>query len=194
MRPTTDEEGKVYCKEMIPDMAGTFSGTCVIIGGGKTMWDEFEEVKALGDYDRICVNVAGMFIPNPVRHLFSWHAPQISAIKKFRMAEMPGDESLCHSVRQDIGIDVVWYLCGRASTSGLSAIDFAFLLGYQKYILCGVPMDASGYFYKPTINHEFFDRFRHKEVHDKAQQYPNKIRSMSGFTKEIFGYPTKDWL
>jgi hypothetical protein len=193
-RLTTDEEGYVYCRTYIPKIAGMYSGACAIIGGGKQMWNEFEQLKALEtEVDIICVNVAGMFIPK-AKHLFSWHAKQISAIKAFRKAEMPDDESLVHSVREHPGIDYVWYLTGCASTSGLSAVDFAWLLGYRKYILVGVPMDNTGYFYKPSVNHEFYDIHRQKEVRDKSRQYGDSVKSFSGYTQEIFGTPTREWL
>lgn len=187
-RLTTDAEGLLYCKEYIPEIAGTYSGTCVIVGSGRDMWIDWDKVKDKG-FDVMGVNVGGQFIPR-VTHLFSWHCVQISAIAAFRKQEFYGQEFLTHSVRKYPGIDWVWYLSGGASMSGISAIDLCVLLGYENIILCGVPMDDSGYFYGRPKNSEICDVYRQEEVVRLKKKFGDKVKSLSGYTCEIFGAPT----
>ena len=194
LRRTTSEEERFYCKTQIPDIAGTYSGVVIIVGGGKTMWEELEAVNVISKHhDIIAVNIAGMLLPR-VDHLFSWHKKQISLISKFRYVEYPGEKHLCHSVNYLEGLDYTWFITGQSSTSGLSSIHLAWLLGYKKIILVGVPLDGSGYFYKPSINKCLGDNDRGKEIDRMYNDFKDNVRSMSGRTKEVFGSPDTKWI
>jgi hypothetical protein len=191
-RFATEEERKVYPEPVIPVIAGTFSGVCRIIGGGSSMWVDHKESEVLlNGTDILCVNMAGMVIPD-AKHLFSWHKKQLSAIKAWRMAEWAGDKAITHSVQENGGIEWVWRFNGGTSVSGLSAIDLAWLLGYRKIALVGVPMDGNGYFYKPTDNPDMHDKWRHIEVRRLKDIYGDAVKSFSGVTMEVFGHP-KEW-
>jgi hypothetical protein len=52
-------------------------------------------------------------------------------------------------------------------------------------------MDGNGYFYKPQDNPDMHDRHRHREVCKLKDVYGDKVKSFSGFTKEVFGHPTE---
>jgi hypothetical protein len=74
--------------------------------------------------------------------------------------------------------------------SGSSAITGAFAairMGYEKIILCGCPLTGNA----PEGNS--YEAFRpgwetHKEV------FMGRVKSMSGWTMELLGYPTEEWL
>lgn len=153
------------------------------------MWQDFQDSEKMFEgTDIICVNMSGMVIPKAT-HLFSWHKKQISAIKEWRVAEWPDCKAVVHSVGDHGRVDWIWRFNGGTSVSGLSCIDLAHLLGYNEIVLVGIPMDNKGYFYKPTDNPDMHDRYRHDEVKKIRQMYGDKIKSFSGFTKEIFGAP-----
>lgn len=188
-RFVTEEERKIYPEPAIPIIAGTYSGTVRIIGGGSCMWQDFKESEGLlPGTDIICVNMSGMVIPHAT-HLFSWHKKQISAIKEWRIAEWSDCKAVVHSVDDYGRVNWIWRFNGGTSVSGLSCIDLAHLLGYSKIILVGIPMDNKGYFYKPNDNPDMHDRWRHDEVKKIHQLYGDKVKSFSGFTKEVFGAP-----
>ena len=105
------------------------------------------------------------------------------------MAEWPDCKAIVHSVENYNRVNVSWHFNGGTSVSGLSCIDLAWLLGYRKIILCGVPMDNKGYFYKPTDNKEMHDKHRHHEVYKLKSIYGESVKSFSGFTQEVFGSP-----
>jgi hypothetical protein len=191
-RFATEEERKIYTEPTIPIIAGTYSGTCRIIGGGSSMWNDYKESEVLlGGTDIICVNMAGMVIPQ-AKHLFSWHKKQLSAIKAWRMAEWPDCKAVVHSVSEEGRIDWIWRFNGGTSVSGLSCIDLAWLLGYRRIALVGIPMDGNGYFYKPQDNPDMHDKWRHREIRKLKEVYGNAVKSFSGVTKEVFGHPG-DW-
>ncbi len=200
MRLATQEEQNYYCKEWIPKIAGTCSGTLIINGGGKTMWEDrgklflaYQELQAELKFDQMAVNVAAMFIPN-LQHIFSLHHNQIAGIARFRKHEYCQHKALVHSNKASEGIDYAWKLSLRASTSGLVAVTLGKVLGYDKFILCGVPMDGSGYFYKPTINETFEDDMRLREIVVTKEVFGDSVKSMSGRTKDILGSPTARWI
>jgi len=74
--------------------------------------------------------------------------------------------------------------------SGSSAITGAFAavtLGYKKIILCGCPLDGKSPEGNPYSN------FRPGWLVNRGA-FGNKVRSMSGWTQELFGMPTMEWL
>jgi hypothetical protein len=191
-RFATDDERRIYNEVEIPVIAGTYSGVVRIIGGGSSMWSDFKESEVLlQGTDIICVNLAGMVIPN-AKHLFSWHKKQLSAIKAWRLAEWPDCKAIVHSVSEEGRIDWTWRFNGGTSVSGLSCIDLAYLLGYRKIALVGIPMDGNGYFYKPNDNPDMHDKYRWKEIGRLKEIYGNQVKSFSGHTLEVFGHP-KEW-
>jgi len=68
----------------------------------------------------------------------------------------------------------------------------AWLLGYRRIALVGIPMDGNGYFYKPTDNKEMHDKHRHGEVVRLKEFYGDAVKSFSGNTMDVFGHP-KEW-
>jgi hypothetical protein len=188
-RLATDDEFRILSQRTIPAIAGTYSGTVRIIGGGSLMLDDLEESKRLlPNTDIICVNVAGVVVPDAT-HLFSWHPKQLSAIKQFRRAEWADDKSVVHCQSEGSSVDYVWSFNGGTSVSGLTAIDLAYLLGYRRIALVGIPMDGNGYFYKRTDNVDMHDKERHSEVGKIRHVHGDMVKSFSGFTKEVFGHP-----
>ncbi len=158
------------------------------------MWEDLKRAKEIiGTCDVIATNVSAMFIPE-ARHIYSMHAQQISAISRFRKHEYADQNAVTHSIKLLDDIDYMWKLTGIVSTSGLAAALLAKLLGYRKIVLAGVPMDASGYFYKPTFNEAFPDRCRGLEMQSMKNLLGGSVKSMSGRTREAFGEPSQAWV
>jgi hypothetical protein len=192
MRKTTEAEMEFYRREFIHTIAGTFGGKIRICGGGSSLWDDYEKSKAFGG-DVMCVNVAGMFVPHPVHHLFSWHADRIGPIKEWRTKEIPDDKSIVHATAPHPYVDYIWNFSGGTSTSGITAVELAWLLGYRRIMLVGIPMDNSGYFYQRKHNPSLWDKWRKRELRDIGQKVKWQIKSFSGYTKELYGEPPEDW-
>lgn len=71
---------------------------------------------------------------------------------------------------------------GYSGSSALLGVKIGFKLGYQKMILCGCPLDL-GKYQKFQTGWLF--------VRDLVA---DRVRSMSGWTRELLGSPTEDWL
>lgn len=74
-------------------------------------------------------------------------------------------------------------------TSALFATLVALSLGYEKIVLAGCPMDKNGHWYfgdednGPNWNEEDYQIWREFALTEQAK----KVRSLSGFTKEVLG-------
>jgi len=101
-------------------------------------------------------------------------------------------------------IDVHWPNCVTLATSGGSAIAIALEMGFQGILLCGMPMNGGdGYFQgsamqqdEPRFGMESPDSDYIRGYREKLVEFTEKqpralrvVRSMSGFTRELFGAP-----
>lgn len=104
------------------------------------------------------------------------------------------------------GINVYWPDCVTLATSGGSAIAIALRMGFEEIILCGMPMNGGdGYFKQSVIEQDeprfglepsasdYVRNYQEKlvEFAKKEPEALNRVRSLSGFTRELFGAP--DW-
>jgi hypothetical protein len=65
----------------------------------------------------------------------------------------------------------------------------------HRVVLCGCPFDTSGHFNDESANYhagELWDWFLRGHPHREG--FNVNVRSMSGQTRELFGYPEKEWL
>jgi hypothetical protein len=80
-----------------------------------------------------------------------------------------------------------------AGSSGLFAVKVAIEEGFERIVLAGVPMTAEGAHYYDakvwTAAHVFHSGWNHR-----LPQIKDIVRSMSGWTRELLGEPTRDWL
>jgi hypothetical protein len=201
MKPDTMElEGPA------PSIANTESGNCIVIASGRCLWDDLEACPFvakdhLPKCDVIGVNFAGVFWHNPLKHWVSIHGEYFKYWFTWRREQMKHEEPQTHSTdrkpsRESPYVKNIWPFVNSGGTSGLCAIYVALGLGYSKVILCGLPLDASGHFYtSPYRKHAFGNRSQEKCWENSRDLYfKDRVRSMSGKTKEIIGYPDDEWL
>lgn len=65
--------------------------------------------------------------------------------------------------------------------------------GY-KVVLCGCPLDSSGYYFGNGQKGEHGGELWSWFLRGHAHRPPYSVRSMSGNTRELFGYPDMEWL
>ena len=83
---------------------------------------------------------------------------------------------------------------GASGSSGLLAVKIALLeLGCDRVILCGVPMTAEANHYKRLKRWDAVDNFR-TEWQARQSELALYVRSWSGWTAELFGMPTLDFV
>lgn len=153
----------------------------------------------------ICVNDAAALVAGD--YLFTQH-PERAAGYKSRSCNPDIVVHTGKSLQRASlpAIDVYWPDALRNSTSGGSASWLALALGARRVILCGMPLDGgSGYHPGILVHHdeprvgmvpsssEYLRAYQSALAAWAEALGPRKqiIRSLGGFTRELFGAP--DW-
>lgn len=184
------------------------SKNLIICGSSKNVWEEFQVAQSFfgkDNFSLMCVNLAllgfqfyhqtGLI---KVDHFVSLEISLMKALKKDFAHDI---NSHCNQYAPEI--DTVHQdINSSGGTSGFFAMQIGLKLGYEKIILCGIPLDNSPHFYDfpgvdwggcndGEIRHTWdiwIDRVKRQNPCPSL-----KIRSMSGKTKDMFGEPTDDW-
>jgi hypothetical protein len=168
------------------------------LGGALTVWDDYAAAQRLlsGRLHNVLVVTCNLGGLHYAGHLDAWvslHSEWMSDwIEERRRLGYP-DAAL-------VGIHREWDIPGAKvldmrwpGSSGLYMAQFAIeVLGAERAILCGVPMDGTG----SHIHHggawEKPERYHEGFVLAKCHGAP--IRSMSGWTRDLMGAPDAEWL
>lgn len=197
-----------------PPVAGQFSGTLLVMGGGRTIWEDLEKFPHQGDLgthesssfvaaDVMAINDIGAYYHHTIRHWATLHTDYMAGWMKYRLGHNYGNRGhvFTHGQRPDPAIQFVWDLEAQGGTSGLFGVLVGLLLGYQKIVLAGMPMDNSGHFFGPSSKAVQDDStcFADRVVTGTWQWardnvFKGRVRSLSGRTRERLGEPDKAWL
>lgn len=96
---------------------------------------------------------------------------------------------ICHKQWNDM-VDIIRPIDLKKEPSGSSALLGTLVAidrGYKKIILCGCPLQGKN---DKGVSYVVFQ----KGWKFHKQSVADYVRSMSGWTKEFFGYPTLEWL
>lgn len=190
----------------VPSIAGQELGNLLILGGGKCVWEDYLEARALfggkGSYHIMCVNdIALQFKAEPIQHAVSLHKRILPAIKGVRAEKGMLEPVTTHCHKPGPGVEERWSICNVGGTSGMFATKIAIVMGYKKIIVCGVPMDNNGHYFDPlNINDNNSTTFKGssnivawREL-GETKIAKHRVRSMSGRTRATLGEPTKEWV
>lgn len=166
------------------------------LGGAASVWDELKAAQALvGARPHIIVacNHAGIQYPGRIDAWATLHNERFNGWREERAARGGNTDyrAFIHARMRGVEAEVEphgWY-----GSSGLYMAQVALnRLGAAGAILCGVPMDAD----QPHIHWpgRWQDTGRYRPGFEAAKADGANIRSMSGWTEEIFGRPSAAWI
>jgi len=168
----------------------------LVVGSGYSVKDDLEAVKQFGKPDIvICVNEIALTMDCDVWATLHPENLEGKGWANKRVAngfELP--KIVAHKPMKYV-TDVLGYRMGNSNSSGSSglyAVKVALSMGYKRVILAGVPMQAKPHFNKPndwTDCNCFLPTWR-----DNKAMLKKYVRSMSGWTKELLGYPDQEFL
>ena len=187
--------------------------TALIIGGGACVWDDLDALEAMvGRWrgpvfavnDAACRrDVNGRCWTRKIDHFCTLHAEKVARWKQERRKLVL---SLGRSTEWDYfetwsctkRTPVDHHFSGNTKgSSGLYAVSVAFHLGHPRVVLCGVPMDNRRNAFRDETEWKAYRRYTDAWV-DRARnarpEFVDRIRSMSGWTREKFGAPTPEWI
>jgi hypothetical protein len=147
------------------------------------------------DYMAIGVDAVKRGISS-VKYIATYHPEDIPEIKE-KMKDFDDYRIICHvengskniNNKPISGVDIVIEYEPPTGSSALLGTLAAIKLGYKKIILCGCPLEGKS---KRQPN-EVYSTF-HKGWQSKRETVIDCVRSVSGWTKEFLGEPTKEWL
>ena len=178
----------------------------LVIGCSTDVWGEVYEAKALTEFDAVyCVKLAGVHWTGG---RFSWvtlHPEFMDAYEAERkalglhsdyeiVAPLSGEVGM-HGTKGKITRRVSYRYQGMNSSasSGGYAAKIALEDGHDKVILAGVPMRQEDNHFtrgKPWLQRDSFISGWNLSV----PHFKGKVKSMSGMTREVLGYPDAEWI
>lgn len=169
---------------------------CFVLGGAKSVWDEFQTGRALlGDLPVIGTNHAGRVYRE---EMVAWASLETSLMETWvadRNREgHPMPARIVSNKPGRVITDVInWFLPGQEElgSSGLLAVHAAIEFGFDRVYLCGVPLTPDG----EHFNYSGTWTAAYTHHPGWVQCYPflkGKVQSFSGWTAQVFGYPTCD--
>lgn len=179
----------------------------LVLGGAATVWDDADRALSLGEFDGVVTcNDITVAWPGPITAAVSLHAEQwgLWIERRDRLGHPRPAQVFGHTTARDSILRLPPCITDwtgfrfpgqvESGSSGLFALKVALLdLGFDKAVLCGVPMTSVGA--------HFFDARQwdgaksHKQGWREAlSQIESRARSMSGWTRDILGEPTAHWI
>lgn len=167
--------------------------TALILGGAESVWDEAERALKLFTPDAVAaVNDSIPRWPHRLDYAITLHPSKMENwVKDRRNKGLNVDCELWAHKRHGNSVHRVtddW-----AGSSGLFAVKILMQEGFGGIVLAGVPMDKQGGHIVRKTQWVSADMFRKGWLKHQCEIAPF-VRSMSGWTKELFGPPTAEWL
>lgn len=174
----------------------------IVIGRSDTVWQEFEEAKKMIDNPvLIAINHSGRDYDGQVDHWVSYHPDLfrhwIDQRKRAGRADQKAVLWTGTYSGQKIGdklksLNLHRVICTGGS-SGLLAVNVALDgINADRVVLCGIPLSEVPRYDDPKVWKEAL--VYRAAWRDEYERLKDRVRSMSGWTQELLGAPTKEWL
>lgn len=181
-------------------MALSSKSVAFVLGGANSVWADLASALALcSPHIVVAVNDIGVDYPGRIDHWVSYHS------------DLLGMWSRKRAERNLPPVDSYWTGRGgptRAAppgtktvnamggSSGMLATFAALRIGASKVILCGIPIDPAMRHYHEHKRGAAWKEASKYQRHwkDSVVEFRDRVRSMSGWTAELLGTPSKSWL
>jgi hypothetical protein len=180
--------------------------TALVLGGARNIWADVEAALELGEFDGVVgCNDIGACWPGVMDAWVSLHGSHFvmwCARRELRgrpphkaiYSHAAGAGEPANNRRVDHFVPYQFEGQDRSGSSGLFALKVALIdLGFDKAVLCGIPMtEGDRHFFDPR---DWDAALAHRQGWVQALPViKDRARSMSGWTREILGAPTAEWL
>lgn len=171
----------------------------IVFGRAAGVWDEMVQARKLCNFDVVIgTGHAVCDYPGEVHHWVSFHTELLRSFwVKTRRArgysEVSNFWTALHSGRARSTLDGIQTIDVNGGSSGLIATMVALgPVNADKVVLCGIPMQVSPQYdnivpWREAVNHQAAWKAY-------LPQLAGRVKSMSGWTRELLGTPTKEWL
>lgn len=170
-------------------------GVCLIIGTNPCWKEDYDNAIKVYPDAKICVvNYAAELIK--ADYIATVHGDQMGLfLKNYKFGELPFQIAMDNDVAGDVKFKLNTYTHGGSAPFAAAAM---IMIGFDKAIMCGCPIDGTGGYATKRFNTSFkwdnpnAPRLKTWEYGMRRFKgaYPHiadKIHSMSGMTRKIFG-------
>jgi hypothetical protein len=175
-------------------------GPALVIGGASCVWHDIEAALTLGEFFAvIACNDIGTAWAGDLDAWVTLHPENMQGWTAQRAARgyRPAKKIVYHEAKggtppADLITPYNWHRSHKSASSGLFAAKAALELGFDRLVLCGVPLTMTPHFNNTGEWHAasgFHDGLR-----SAVPFLKDKVRSMSGMTRQELGVPTPEWL
>lgn len=179
-----------------PVPAHTFRGAILIMGGARCLWDD---LAALGDWphDRMAVNDIGSHWRDTLRHWVTLHPTYLPGWMHYRHGHNYGNQGhvFTHTIAGRDGDQHVqhkWPILDIGGSSGLFGVFTALLMGYERVVLAGMPMDGQPHYFDPPWSEGAGLEGGAEEIvwrEQAGRTFEGRVKSLSGRTRDWLGAP-----
>ena len=169
------------------------SGPVLVCGFGPGLFEDLEQARALRpDAPCIVINRAARHVKGFA--LFSAHPEEMGMfsreqIKRFGYGFTTHTSKVSFNRKKHVHIDYWWKKAAGSGSSSWCAANMADMMGFDEIVLCGVPLMpgnyADGTMTVVMQKQRIIDIYRAFISADKRIHH--KVRSMSGWTKDLLG-------
>lgn len=178
--------------------------SALICGSAPCLLEDYKTaVSHMIDAAVLVINEAGSVIRG--QHLMTQHPEKADWFRQRSVNQ----KIVVHTAKnreraKQANVDVYWPDCVTLATSGGSAIAIALQMGFERIVLCGMPMNGGDGYFAGSALHRDEPRFGLEQADSEyirsyqqrlvsfAESEPQsfeRVRSCSGFTRELFGAP-----
>lgn len=178
----------------------------VIVADGPCVWDDlkaFDEFIGERKYDVMCINEIARAFPRPFKHFAAGdsHMADMQEIA----ACLP-DSVIKHAYNptsKHFNVRWIKKYGGWSGTTTFFGIRIGLAMGYMRIILVGSPLTNTGHWYDKDLQPGDPRESRLKNNHENhlwkwtelaARPFAFFVRSMSGNTRDLLGYPDHIWI
>jgi len=168
--------------------------TALVIGGAHCVHEDIKAAEALGKFDLVvAVNDIGTVYGGKIDAWCSMHPQKLQRWAKMREdAGFEPSRTLWTAEHLDAAPNFSRVINPGGGSAAL-ATEVALSLGAQKVVLAGCPLESSPHFFDDVpwspreVEHYRRPWLRHK------RDWGSVVRSMSGWTREVYGAPEQAW-
>lgn len=182
--------------------------TALVIGCASCVWDDVKAAEAMIKFDEFyCVKMAGIVWNSP-HFIWATLHPEFmddyEGQRRAKFGDLCGRYEIVAPLAIEVGthgaegriarrVSYRWPGMTSSASSGIYGAKIALDDGYERVVLAGVPLETQANHFirgKP-----WFQRDSFTAGFNVAMKFlRGKVRSMSGYTREVLGEPTPDWL
>lgn len=175
----------------------------IVFGRAKGVWDEMAEFRrrfvSCGDEVVIAVGKAGQDYPGRIDHWVSFHAELFEKwTTRRRHSNFPCISTYWTALARGRsraaecnGFKINQVVC-EGGSSGLIGVRVAQAIGC-KIVLCGIPMEPEAAHYDEA--NPWNEALVHRKIWEQhIPELKDVVRSCSGWTQQVFGPPTEEWI